>query len=187
MDHQQFPPLLQEAGVTLTDARGQREALRSNGATEQTLKLSCSADQKLLFTDWSYKKKDTSDMSPNPEYTELTMALFKAKGFDPRKITALAQTRIVNQSTEKTVSSIFKSLKVDMLTDVVVISRSDTDQAKREAFDAYFRTANGKGTVSLLAFHAPPNPCAAENQPLRERELQLGRYPWLVVDVLDID
>jgi len=37
---------------------------------------------------------------------------------------------------------------------MLTLSRTDTDPLKREAFDAYFRTANGKGTVNLLAFHA---------------------------------
>jgi len=154
LDHPQFPPLLQKAGVTLTDSRGEREALRSNGAEEQTLKWSWSGDQKVAFTDWSYKKHDTSDISPKAHYTELTMALFKRAGVDTKKIAAIAQTRISNESTEKMIQSIFQSLKVKRGEDVVVLSRSDTDQAKVEALDAYFRTANGKGTVNLLAFHA---------------------------------
>ncbi|EXJ73343.1 uncharacterized protein A1O5_03103 [Cladophialophora psammophila CBS 110553] len=159
LDHGQFPPLLSQAGVTLSDTRGFREALTSNGATQPTLKWSWSGDQKVAFTDWSYKKKDTSAMSPKAHYTELTMALFKAKGVDTSKIDAIAQTRIANTSTEKTIDSIFESFGMPRKfgnpnNNVVVLRRSDTDPAKKEAFDAYFRTANGKGTVNLLAFHA---------------------------------
>ena len=157
LDHGEFPSFLSQAGVALSDTRGFREALTSNGAKQPTLKWSWSGDQKVAFTDWSYKKEDTSAMSTKAHYTELTMALFKAKGVDTSKIDAIAQTRIANTSIEKTIDSIFVSLgipKKPSNPNVVVLRQSDTDPVKKEAFDAYFRTANGKGTVNLLAFHA---------------------------------
>ena len=110
----------------------------------------------MAFVDWSYKKEDTSAMSPKAHFTELTMALFKARGVDTKKINAIAQTRITNDSTVETIDSISQSLSISKFSgqNVVVLRQSDTDPAKKEAFDAYFRTANGKGTVNLLAFHA---------------------------------
>jgi len=84
LDHKPFETMLEQTSLKLTDSKGEREALRSNGADEQVLKWSWSGDQKLACTDWSYKKFDTSDMSPKPHYTELTMAMFKEKGIDPK-------------------------------------------------------------------------------------------------------
>ena len=154
LDHKRFSSLFKNTGVTLTDSRGVREAMIAPGAKEYTLKWSWSGDQKVAFTDYSYKKFDITDMSPKAHYTELTMALFKERGVDPKNIEVIAQTRIINKSTEKTIESIFESFNKKREDDVLVLSRSDTDPAKVEAIDAYFRTANGKGTVNLLAFHA---------------------------------
>jgi hypothetical protein len=154
VDHKNFEKLVQLAGVELTDSGGVREALRSNGATEQCLKVSWSVDQKITFADHSFKEEDNSDMVPKPHFTELTMAVFREKGVDPTSIIALGRTRIINESTQVTIDSIFKSLGLKMNVQEVVLFRTDTDPAKVEAFDAYFRTANGKGTVNLLAFHA---------------------------------
>lgn len=100
------------------------------------------------------EKHDLSDMSPKAHYSELTMTLFRRNGVEPRNIEAIAQTRIINSSAMKTIQSIFESFKVKRDIDELVISRSDTSQTAMEAFDAYFRTANGKGIVNLLAFHA---------------------------------
>jgi hypothetical protein len=154
VDHEDFPALLKMTDVALDDLRGEREALRSNGADKQCLKVSWSEDQKILFADLSYKVNDKSDLLPKPHFTELTMAVLKEKGVDPKNIVALGRTHIQNTSTQTTIKSIFKSLGFKMDTTVLVLSRTDTDPAKVEAFDAYFRTANGKGTVNLLAYHA---------------------------------
>ena len=56
----------------------------------------------------------------------------------------------MNHSPTHRIDLIFKSLKIRMETDTVLLSRSDTDPAKMEAFDAYYRTANGKGVLNLL-------------------------------------
>lgn len=155
LDHQQFNKLFDLAGIKLTDTRAEREAVKSPGSAQYTLRTSWSGDQKVLFADWSYKKHDNSALEPKPHFTELMMATLKSRNVDPKNIQAIARTRIANDATMKTIDSIYKSLGAKPLTDdPIVLSRSDTDVAKKEAFDAFFRTDNGKGTLNLLTFHA---------------------------------
>ena len=50
-------------------------------------------------------------MSPKAHFTELTVAIFKERGVDPKNIQGV---RIMNDSTRQTIDSIVKSPRISM-------------------------------------------------------------------------